>query len=74
MIRKLVLLFVQRYLWKKLIKGSLKSKIWSVVSIFFVVVLGGALFASFNFNMSFVQGISWSWGLITNGVESFVRS
>ena len=65
MIRRLVLLFVQRFLWKKLFKGSVKSKIWSVVSILFFVVVGGALFASFSFNMSFLEGVSWTWSLIT---------
>ncbi len=73
MIRRLILLFIQRFLWKKLLKGSFKSKIWTVIIILLLVVLGGALFAMFNFNMSFVQGIWWTSTLITNGLGSLVR-
>ncbi len=73
MVRRLIILFVQRFLWKKLVKGSIKSKILTVGGFLLVAVLGGALFATVNYNMSFVQGMSWAGGLVTNGLGSLVR-
>lgn len=68
MMRKIVLLFVQRFLWKKLMGGSFKSKIVSLISIFFVAFLGGSLFAMFTLKMNFIQSAWWTWGYIEYGL------
>jgi hypothetical protein len=73
MIRRAIFLFVQRYLWKKLLRGSFKAKIFAVFSIVGSLVLGGAIFASFYLNMTFIQGAWWSWGHIEDGFGSLIR-
>ena len=73
MIQRAIFLFVQRYLWKKLLRGSIKAKIFAIFSIVGSLVLAGAVFASISFNMTFIQGAWWTWGYIEDGFGLLMR-
>lgn len=66
MIYKAILLFLQKFLWSK-IKGGIRSKLLLIVMVFGTALLSGALFASFFLNMTFEQGIRFTWAYLVNG-------
>jgi hypothetical protein len=63
---RIIVLNLQKFLWSKLLKGRLKSKIFSILLIHAGVVLLGGFFASQYMDMSFVQGVWWAWGYLEN--------
>ncbi len=73
MIQRAIFLFVQRYLWKKLLRGSIRSKLYTLLSIVIATVLAGATFASMSLNMTFIQGAWWTWAHIENSLGSLAR-
>jgi hypothetical protein len=58
---RIIVLILQKFLWSKLLKGRLKSKIFSILLILTGLVLLGGFFASQYMDMSFVQGVWWAW-------------
>lgn len=73
MIRRAIFFMVQKYLWSKLLNGSFKSKIMSLLSIGFFTIFGGTAFAMLTLNMSFIQGAWWTWGHIEGSLGSMIR-
>ncbi|MCK5889849.1 MAG: hypothetical protein KAG19_07900 [Methylococcales bacterium] len=73
MIRRIIVMFVQRYLWGKLRGGTLKSKVMTVASIGSAVMVLGSLFAMFSFDMTFVQGAGWTWGYLEQSSYSLMH-
>lgn len=65
MIYKALLLMIQRFLWSK-IRSGIKSKLILLVIIFCIVLVLGAMFASFYLNMTFKQGLWAAWETMLN--------
>ena len=63
---RIIVLILQKFLWSKLLKGRLKSKIFSILLILVGLVLLGGFFASQYMDMSFVQGVWWAWAYLEN--------
>ncbi len=66
MIYKVILLFVQKFLWSK-IKGGIRSKLLMIVMVLGAALLSGAFFTSLILDITFEQGIRFVWAYFIRG-------
>ncbi len=74
MIYKAILLFVQKYLWSRFIKGKVKANILKVAGLSVVLVSIGAFVSSILFDMTFVDGLWLVWSYVGDGAKVITRS
>ncbi len=61
---RIIILILQKFLWSKLLKGRLKSKLFSLALIVGGLVFIGAFTVSYFKGMTYIQSVGWIWGYI----------